>query len=78
VAADTGAAADAAILLTLVLELQGRDEAVISRVLEATLGGADGGPGAAPLIPGDRAAARVRTEDVRERFDAAMAAEVSR
>lgn len=65
----TGAAIDAAVLLVLVLELQGRSEAVVAELLERTLG--DLPPSV--VAPGDGPSARRVAETVRDRFDAAMA-----
>ncbi len=67
---DVSVAVDAAILQCLVLHLQGRPEAEIATVLERVLGPM---PDPSPLAPGDRDAARRRTDAVRDRLDRVLA-----
>jgi hypothetical protein len=59
----------AATLFAVLLELQGRDEAEISRVLDATL------PDDDELIASSTAHVRRWLDDVRHRFDVALTAE---
>lgn len=65
----TGAAVDAAILLVLVLELQGFPESTVAAVLERALGDLP----ESRVAPGDAPAARRVADAVRDRFDASMA-----
>lgn len=64
-----GAIIDGAVLTVLVLELQGRDEPTVARVLERTLADLP----TCRSIPGDAASVRRHVDLVRERFDAALA-----
>lgn len=68
--ADLGPAVDAAALFAMLLELQGRDEALIGRVLDAAVGSE-----AQPVPLADAQAVRHRLEGLRARFSAALAAE---
>ena len=67
---DFTAAVDAASLFAMLLELQGRDETTISRVLDAAVGDDEGNY---PLS--DAAAVRAWLDDLQTRFDAALATE---
>ena len=69
-APDLAPSVDAAALFAMLLELQGLDETTISRVLDAAVGdGTDDRPLA------DAAAVRTHLNDLRVRFEAALAAE---
>lgn len=67
---DLGPAVDAAALFAMLLELQGRNEAVIGRVLDAAVG-----TESHPAALADAQAVRHRLDGLRARFAAALAAE---
>ncbi|MCP3904108.1 MAG: hypothetical protein GY715_10790, partial [Planctomycetes bacterium] len=67
--ADRDDAVRAAALLAMLLELQGRDEATITRVLDAAIADDDPGPGLDPPA---------WLDELRHRFDAQLARETRR
>lgn len=66
---DFGEAVAGAALFAMLLELQGRDEAAITRILDRVAGEDD------PPVIGDAVAAQLWLEALRRRFDQALAAE---